>query len=134
MPCGTWPSTMPVCQFQHQRNSIAIIIGNILLSSQSPVLMKIIVGLLTLHLQFDHIISFKDKRHTIKPMINRLHRQFNISIAEVDHQDIWNSAALAVVFVSNDTTHVVQTMQNIVKFLQENFPNISQMDEKLEIL
>jgi uncharacterized protein YlxP (DUF503 family) len=125
---------MPVCQFQHQRNSIAIIIGNILLSSQSPVLMKIIVGLLTLHLQFDHIISLKDKRHTIKPMINRLHRQFNISIAEVDHQDIWNSAALAVVFVSNDTTHVVQTMQNIVKFLQENFPNISQMDEKLEIL
>jgi uncharacterized protein YlxP (DUF503 family) len=96
--------------------------------------MKIIVGLLTLHLQFDHIISLKDKRHTIKPMINRLHRQFNISIAEVDHQDIWNSADLAVVFVSNDTTHVVQTMQNIVKFLQENFPNISQMDEKLEIL
>jgi uncharacterized protein YlxP (DUF503 family) len=125
---------MPVCQFQHQRNSIAIIIGNILLSSQSPVLMKIIVGLLILHLQFEHIISLKDKRHTIKPMINRLHRQFNISIAEVDHQDIWNSAALAVVFVSNDTTHVVQTMQNIVKFLQENFPNISQMDEKLEIL
>lgn len=96
--------------------------------------MKINVGLLTLHIQFDYISSLKEKRSVVQPIITSLRRKFNVSVAEVAHQDVWNSATLAVVIVSNDTTHTIQSLQNVVKYLQGNYPRITQIDDKLEIL
>jgi Protein of unknown function (DUF503) len=52
------------------------------------------IGVLTLQLQLPGCKSLKEKRSRLKPLIARLHREFNISVAEVSHQDIWDEATI----------------------------------------
>ncbi len=52
-----------------------------------------------LHLPECH--SLKEKRHVIKPLLNEIRRDYNVSAAEVEFHDVWQQALLAVVCVGN---------------------------------
>ena len=54
--------------------------------------------------------SLKDKRRIVKSLKDRLHRQFNVSAAEVDHQDAWQRAALACSVVSTERRHAEEVL------------------------
>jgi uncharacterized protein YlxP (DUF503 family) len=54
--------------------------------------------------------SLKDKRRIIKSLKDRLHHQFNVSAAEVDHQDSWQRAALACGVVTTDRRHAEEVL------------------------
>ena len=54
--------------------------------------------------------SLKDKRRIVKSLKDRLHRQFNVSAAEVDHQDAWQRAALACCVVTTDRRHAEEVL------------------------
>jgi len=54
--------------------------------------------------------SLKDKRRVLKSLKDRLHRQFNVSAAEVDHQDSWQRAALACSVVTTDRRHAEEVL------------------------
>lgn len=58
------------------------------------------VGLLTLEIYIPGVSSLKEKRGIVKPIIARLRKEFNVSVAEVDDQDHWGHAVLAVACVS----------------------------------
>ena len=47
----------------------------------------IMLATLTIHLRLPGCASLKEKRGHIKPLLNRLHREFNVSVAEMDLQD-----------------------------------------------
>ena len=57
-----------------------------------------------LHLEGCH--SLKDKRHILRSLKDRLRNRFNISVAETDHNDLWQRAELTACVVSNERTHV----------------------------
>lgn len=59
------------------------------------------VGVLTMELRIEHAHSLKEKRHVVKSLKERLRHRHNISIAEIDYQDVWQSALLAAVTVSS---------------------------------
>lgn len=59
--------------------------------------MRVILLLYDLHLPECH--SLKDKRKVVKHLKDRLRSRFNVSVAEVDHLDLWQRAAIAIVFV-----------------------------------
>ena len=59
------------------------------------------VGVLTLELRIEHAHSLKEKRHVVKSLKDRLRHKFNVSVAEIDDQDLHNSAVLAVATVSS---------------------------------
>jgi uncharacterized protein len=59
-------------------------------------------GILTLHILLPNCTSLKERRSRIKPLLARLHREFNASCAEMGRQDLWQVAVLAVAMVSND--------------------------------
>ena len=63
------------------------------------------LGLLTIHLYLAGCTSLKGKRRRLKPLLHRLHREFNISVAEIDHQDRWQEAIIACALISNDSGH-----------------------------
>ncbi len=63
------------------------------------------IAALSLQLYLFGCTSLKEKRSRLKPLIVRLHREFNVSVAELDYQDSWQNALLACVIVSNDTDH-----------------------------
>jgi uncharacterized protein YlxP (DUF503 family) len=81
---------------------------------------EMIVGLLTAHLYMQGIASLKDKRSIIKGLIGRLKSRFNISIAEVDHQDNKTSAVIAITMVSNDSRFIDQQFDAIIKFMRND--------------
>ncbi len=60
------------------------------------------VGVLTLELRLENSHSLKDKRHVVRSLKDRLRRKFNVAVAEIDYQDLWQRAALAAVTVSSD--------------------------------
>jgi uncharacterized protein len=65
--------------------------------------MVIGVGIWELHLE--GCASLKEKRSVLKSLKDRLHRQFNVSVAETAHQDVHQRAEIAACVVSNDRGH-----------------------------
>ena len=63
-----------------------------------------VVGLLTIELHVAGSQSLKDKRMVLRRVKDRL-KKFNVAVSEVDYQDVWQRAALAVVTVSSDQQH-----------------------------
>lgn len=59
------------------------------------------VGVLTLELDLPYAHSLKDKRAVLRKMRDRLRARFNVAVAELDHQDVWQRATLGVVSISN---------------------------------
>ncbi|MDE3161365.1 MAG: DUF503 domain-containing protein [Acidobacteriota bacterium] len=58
------------------------------------------VGVLTLELRLEHSHSLKDKRHVVESLKQRLRHKFNVAVAEIDGQDLWQRATIAAVTVS----------------------------------
>ena len=56
---------------------------------------------LTLELRIEHAHSLKEKRHVVKSLKDRLRHKFNVSVAEIDDQDLHNSAVIAAATVSS---------------------------------
>ena len=58
------------------------------------------IGVLTLELRLESAHSLKEKRHVVKSLKDRLRHKFNVSVAEIDDQDLHNSAVIAAAVVS----------------------------------
>jgi uncharacterized protein len=92
------------------------------------------IGVLILHIQIPGCTSLKEKRSRLKPLIARLHREFNISVAEVDHLDAWKQAVIACALVSNDHDHIQRVLQHIVHWVESNWPDVSVSSNEIEII
>jgi uncharacterized protein YlxP (DUF503 family) len=76
--------------------------------------------------------SLKGKRQVIKSMITRLQNKFHVSVAEVDHQDLWQLATLGIACVSNHRRHADETLTNVVKFVVQNYPDVELLNSEIE--
>jgi uncharacterized protein YlxP (DUF503 family) len=92
------------------------------------------IGLLTLQLYLHGCESLKEKRSRLKPLLFRLHREFNISVAEVDATDIWQSAIVACAMVSNDPVHNQRSLEKVVFWIENNWPDIEIADDHIEMV
>ncbi len=72
-----------------------------------------VIGLLVLELHFPGARSLKDKRQALRSLEQRIRNRFNVSIAEVEHQDLWQRARLAVVSVNTDQGHLESTLDSV---------------------
>lgn len=72
------------------------------------------VGLLTLELHIPDARSLKDKRQVLRSLKDRLRGQFNVAVAELDHEDTWQRSVVGVVTLSNEDSHVEESLQHIL--------------------
>jgi uncharacterized protein len=91
------------------------------------------VGLLVMQIQLPGCASLKEKRSRLKPLLARLHREFEISAAEVDHLDSWDYAGLACSLTSNDPNHIHRLLQKVVGWIEENWPDVTLIDDQIEL-
>jgi uncharacterized protein YlxP (DUF503 family) len=63
-----------------------------------------VIAVLTVELHVGGSQSLKEKRMVLRRVKDRL-KKFNVAVAETDHHDLWQRAALAVVTVSTDQAH-----------------------------
>jgi len=73
------------------------------------------VGLLTLELHLPEAHSLKDKRQVLRSLKDRLRGNFNVAVAELDFQDIWNRSVVGVVTLSNAEQHVEESLQQVLR-------------------
>jgi uncharacterized protein len=71
------------------------------------------VGVLTLELRLENSFSLKDKRQVVRSLKDRLRRKFNVAVAEIDYQELWQRAALAAVTVSSDHHYAEKLLQSV---------------------
>jgi uncharacterized protein YlxP (DUF503 family) len=62
----------------------------------------VVIALLTLDIHIPHAQSLKDKRMVVRSLKDRLRTKFNVSVSEVDHQDLWQRSQVSVVSVGSD--------------------------------
>ena len=73
------------------------------------------IGVLTLEMRLENSHSLKDKRHVVHSLKERLRNRFNVAVAEIDYQDLWQRAMVAVVTVSSDHGHAALVLQSCEK-------------------
>ena len=92
-----------------------------------------IVGTAWIELHIPGVSSLKGKRQIIKSMKEKIRNRFNVSIAEVEKQDLWQRATLGLACVANDKRAVNRILSKVINFIEQN-KNISLTDYEIEIL
>ena len=77
-----------------------------------------VIGILTLEIDIDGAYSLKEKRMVVNRIRDRVRQRFNVSIAEVDDNEVWNHACMGVSAVSNDQSHANAMLSKVVGFVE----------------
>jgi uncharacterized protein len=78
----------------------------------------VVVGLMVWELHLPGCTSLKEKRSVLKSMKDRLHREFNVAVAETDHQDLLQRAELAACTVSNERRHTESVLTSADRLIE----------------
>jgi uncharacterized protein YlxP (DUF503 family) len=92
------------------------------------------VGICQVKLRFPENLSLKGKRQILKSITARLRNKFNISVAEVDDNDLWQLATLGICCVSNDGRHANEMLSRAVDFIVNGRFDVEILDYEIEIL
>lgn len=87
---------------------------------------------LTCQIQIPGCRSLKEKRSHIKPLLERLRREFNISVAEIDRLDSRDNAVIGCVMVSNQHVFSEKCMQQVIGFIETHYQNLLIVDFRIE--
>jgi uncharacterized protein len=71
------------------------------------------IALLTLELNIEAAHSLKDKRQVVRSLKDRLRSHFNVSVAELDANGLWNRATIGVVSISHSRDYLDGLMKNV---------------------
>lgn len=93
-----------------------------------------IIGACTVELYLPGKNSLKEKRSAIKPLLQRLRKEFNLSTAEVQHHEAWRSTQIALVTVSTDAGHAQRLLEQAVRWIETYRPDLSVVDWQIEII
>jgi uncharacterized protein YlxP (DUF503 family) len=78
-----------------------------------------VIGTLTITLQVPDSASLKDKRQVVRSLTARIRQRFNVAVAEVEDQNLWQSAVIGVACVSADGRHADEMCQKVLRFVDE---------------
>jgi uncharacterized protein len=76
--------------------------------------------------------SLKQKRHVVKTLASGIRSKFNVSVAEVDHHDLWQRTAIGVSAVAGDAFHVKRVMHEVEKFV-DRWAEVEVIDSELTL-
>ena len=92
------------------------------------------VGVCKIRLRLPENLSLKGKRRVLKSIITRVENKFNVSVAEVDDQDLWQLATLGVSCVSNDKRYTNEVLSKVVDFIVNSRFEVEMLDYEIEIM
>jgi len=92
-----------------------------------------VIGTLVLRLQVPDSQSLKEKRQVVRSLAARVRRTFNVAVAEVGDQDLWQAVELGVACVSTDARHADEICQKVLNFV-ENYGEAQLTRSRFEVL
>ena len=95
--------------------------------------MGTIIGLCTVELFIPESQSLKDKRQVLLSLKDRLREKFNLSVAEVDGQDLWQRAVLGLACVANEGRYANQVLDQALNLVRA-VPTVEIVQSRIELL
>lgn len=92
-----------------------------------------IIGTCKVYLEAEWVFSLKDKRMIVKSIIEKTRHKFNVSIAEIENQDIHKSIVIGFACVTNEASHANSIIDNVINFIEKNTDAVI-TDTVIEIL
>jgi len=92
------------------------------------------IGVCRVSLRLPENQSLKGKRRVLKSITSRLRSKFNVSVAEVDDQNLWQLATLGICCVSNDKRYTNEVLSKVVNFIVDGRFEVEILDYEIEIL
>ncbi|MFC0524182.1 DUF503 domain-containing protein [Pontibacillus salicampi] len=77
--------------------------------------------------------SLKEKRSVIKRIVTRAQNEINVSVSELDHQNLWQRSLLGFVAISSDKVQTERELQRVVRLI-DSFPEIERATTNIEWL
>ena len=92
------------------------------------------VGVCRIRFRLPENLSLKGKRRVLKSITTRVGSKFNVAVAEVDDQDLWQLATIGICCVSNDKRHANEVLSKVVDFVVDGRFGVEILDCKIEIM
>jgi len=92
-----------------------------------------VVGILQLQISVFDAMTLKDKRRVIKSLKDRISNKYNVSIAEVGHNDSVRTSILAVAMVANESRFIDSALSGIIDFVRK-ITQLSLVDYSIEMI
>jgi len=89
-------------------------------------------GYVTLHILESH--SLKEKRRVVRSLLERARKRYNVSIAEVDHQESWQVAGIGFTCITNSSGHADSMLAEIISYIEANVTFGSLADVHTELI
>ncbi len=93
-----------------------------------------VIGACKVNLSIPMAASLKDKRSVVKGTLARVQKQFGISGAEVEDNEVVNHAVLGFAVVSNSTAHVNSVLDKLIDYLEQHQGSAELMNDEIEII
>jgi len=92
------------------------------------------VGVCKMRLRIPENSSLKDKRRVLKSIMTRVSNKFNVAIAEVEDQELWQVATLGITCLSNSTRQANSVLSAVVDFICQSRFDVEIIDWEMEFL
>jgi hypothetical protein len=93
-----------------------------------------IIGVCQLTLQLYASDSLKEKRRVVRAIVDRTRSRFNVAIAEVDDQDVWESCVIGISCVSTDTRHANSMLDKVTNHILGLALEMDVIDRQLDFI
>lgn len=90
------------------------------------------VALSSFDLRIPGCTSLKQKRHVVKALTAGIRSKFNVAVAEVDHQELWQRTTLAVSAVAAQGYHLRKVMHEVERFVSSQ-PAVELIDHRVTL-
>lgn len=91
-------------------------------------------GICRIELRLPENLSLKGKRRVLKSITTRIRNRFNVSVAEVDNQNLWQLATLGICCVSNNNRFTNEVLSKVVNFIVDGHFEVEILNYEIEIL
>jgi uncharacterized protein YlxP (DUF503 family) len=92
-----------------------------------------LVATCVIKLQLEGVFSLKDKRRIVKSILARLPQKFNVAVAEVEAQDVWQTAVIGLVTIGNDAAYCHALLEKAVAWIESNRPDVPISEYHIEM-
>ena len=92
------------------------------------------IGVCKIELRLPENLSLKGKRGVLKSITTRIRNKFNVSVAEVDDQNLWQLATLGICCVSNNGRYTNEVLSKVVAFIEGSRFEVEILNYEIEIL
>jgi uncharacterized protein len=92
------------------------------------------IATITIHLHLPGCASLKEKRGRIKPMVARLRREFNLSVAEMDLNDQWQQAVIGCVMICNQHASLQSDLQTVMRWVEAHWTDGDVIEQRVDFI